>query len=288
MKRLRVLGCLLVSVPVLAQNAGEMSRVPVAGGQLEYEVRGHGEPVLLIHGSIVAAAFRPLMSEPALQGYQLIRYHRRGLANSSAPAGPFRIEDQAADALAVLQHVGIEKAHIVGHSYGGVVALQLALDAPTVVKSLVLLEPAIPAGGGPPPEHILRALSLYQNGDKAGAIDAISRGAFGPEWRELLSRTIPGAIEDAVDDADTTFRIENPAIVQWRFGQQEANRIQQPVVFMLGTLSGPREAERLGVLQSWIPHLQSQVIEGANHSLWLQQPTVVARGIAAFLAENPI
>lgn len=111
---------------------------------LEYEAHGDGEPVLLIHGSHIAAAFLPLMREAALADqYRLIRYHRRGFAGSDPHSGAFSIEQQAQDALALMKHLGVERAHVVGHSYGGAAAAQLALDAPSFVHSLVMLDPAI-------------------------------------------------------------------------------------------------------------------------------------------------
>src|ERR1700730_17078034 len=67
------------------------------GVALEYETQGVGEPVALIHLSLYADSFAPLMDQPALAGYQLLRYHRRGYAGSSRTAGPVTITDQAAD-----------------------------------------------------------------------------------------------------------------------------------------------------------------------------------------------
>ena len=71
---------------------------------MEYELQGGGDPVLLIHGSHVADSFLPLTREAVLvDRYQLIRYHRRGFAGSDPHAGPFSIDQQAADALALLR-----------------------------------------------------------------------------------------------------------------------------------------------------------------------------------------
>jgi pimeloyl-ACP methyl ester carboxylesterase len=63
------------------------------GVELAYDVTGSGEPVVLIHGAHVADAYQPLVDRPELGKYQLIRYHRRGLGQSSRAAGPVTIED---------------------------------------------------------------------------------------------------------------------------------------------------------------------------------------------------
>src|SRR5262249_35448881 len=194
------------------EDTPKMERAAVRGVELEYEIRGRGEPVLLIHGSHIAGAFLPLMNEPSLANYRLIRYHRRGFAGSTKHEDPFSIKDQAADALALLQHLGVERAHIVGHSYGGLIALQLALDTPEVVHSLVLLEPAlvrmVPSRGDMAKEAIVPAMRRYFEGDHAGAVDAFFQHVIGPEWRVECARTVPAGPEQAARDAKTFFEIE--------------------------------------------------------------------------------
>ena len=162
----------------------QMQRARVNGAELEFEVTGAGEPVLLIHGAFIAEAYAPLCAEPVLNSrYHLVRYHRRGYAGSSPVSAPFSLGQQAADCSALLRHLGIERAHVVGHSSGGAIALQLALDAPQVVHSLILLEPGlldVPSGAllaeklGPVPGAIRsrrqrgRGRQLPSHGDRAG------------------------------------------------------------------------------------------------------------------------
>ena len=122
----------------------EMDRAVIDGVALEFKVQGHGEPVLLIHPGIFADWFTPLLQEPTLTSrYRLVHYHRAGCAGSSRVAGPVSLGQQAAHGRLLLQHLGIARAHVVGHSSSGNIALQLALDAPDVVQSLAVLEPAL-------------------------------------------------------------------------------------------------------------------------------------------------
>ena len=125
-----VIACIALVPPAGAQDPRPLSRIQVNGATLEYEVAGTGTPVLLIHGTGAAATFYPTMTEPSLSGYRLIRYHRRGWAGSSRTTVPFSIKDHAADAAALLKALGVQRAHIVGHSFGASTALQLALDYP--------------------------------------------------------------------------------------------------------------------------------------------------------------
>ena len=173
-----------------------MERVNTGRSVLEVAVEGDGEPVLLLHGSIMGETYRAMMREPALAGrYKLISVLRQGFAGSSHSEGPYSIVEQAADALAVLHAMGEERAHVVGHSYGGVIALQLAFDAPGSVHSLALLEPAllmVPAAGAFS-EAMVPANEAYTAGDPRAAIDAFMRAACGDNYLEVSDATVgPG------------------------------------------------------------------------------------------------
>ena len=117
-----------------------MQHARVNGVTLEYDVAGQGEPVLLI-SPVVADGFLPLLAEPSLtRRYQLITYHKRGWAGSTHTLRPVSVEEHAADAAALLAHLGVRRAHIVGHSSGAAVAAQLALLQPELVQTVALLE----------------------------------------------------------------------------------------------------------------------------------------------------
>ena len=122
----------------------QMLRAALPDVELEYELVGSGEHVVLVHHGAGAAWFAPLCEEPVLLSrHCLLRYHRAGYAGSGRLAGPLTFEREAAIFRALLGHLGIQRAHIVGHSASGCLCLQFALDAPDVVHSVVLLEPAL-------------------------------------------------------------------------------------------------------------------------------------------------
>ena len=180
-----------------SMSTKQMQRARVNGGELGFEVTGAGESVLLIHGAFIAEAYAPLCAEPALNShYRLVRYHRRGYAGSSPVKAPFSLGQQAADCTALLRHLGIERAHVVGHSSGGAIALQLALDAPQVVHSLILLEPGLPdvPSGALVAEKFGPMLEQYGAGDKEGAADSFLRSAIGPDYRGWLDSADPGRV----------------------------------------------------------------------------------------------
>jgi len=109
------------------------------GVRLYFELEGQGEPVLFIQGvGVAGSGWRPQVQGLATEFSTLI-FDNRGLGRSAPCSGPIRLEEMAADAAALLEAVGWETAHVVGHSLGGLIAQQLALDAPSRVRSLSLV-----------------------------------------------------------------------------------------------------------------------------------------------------
>jgi len=258
---------------------------------LEYETQGEGENVLLIHGSHIADSFLPWSKEPALAGYHVIRYHRRGFAGSRAISAPYSIENQAHDALKLLNHLGVSRTHVIGHSYGGAIALQLAIDAADVVHSLVLLEPALMMVPSAPMffEAMAPAMTRFASGDTDGAVDAFNQLLAGPQWREELERAVPGAPQQAIRDGATFFEVEVPALQKWVFDETQAARISQPVLYMLGAGSPVLFDEGRQLLRSWLPQTEDVVIPATDHRLQMQTPGLTAQAVAGFLhrVESP-
>jgi len=272
----------------------QMDRPALDGIELEYEVQGTGEPVVLVHAGVCADFFNPLLKEPALTArYRLLTYHRVGYAGSSHLVGAVSIAQQAAHCRSLMRHLGIERAHVVGHSASAMMALQLALDAPGAVHTLALLDAARPA---PPSEVQMKftkavvqpALQRYGAGDKAGAVDAWMQGVCGPNYRAVLDQALPSAFNQAVVDAETFFGQELPAVQQWTFTQEDARRITQPVLAVLGAESCPTFRERQELLLAWLPNVESFVLPNATHLLHVQNPRGMAEGLAAFFARHPL
>jgi pimeloyl-ACP methyl ester carboxylesterase len=270
-----------------------MQRASVNGVELEYEVTGSGEPVLLI-SSVLADGFLPLVAQPALADrFQLIRYHKRGWVGSTHTPPPVSVADHAADAAGILGHLGLARAHVAGHSTGAVIATQLALDDPGIVETLLLLEPfvlSVPSGAavlqqaGP-------AFEAYGDGDHERAWALFLSAATGLDWatcRAVLEERIPGAVAQAVKDAETCFGIELPAMAAWSFGPEQAGAIRCPVLSVLGAATLPLFVEVAALLRSSVPDLEERTIEGAGHLLHLQRPGPVARAMGDFLSGHPM
>jgi pimeloyl-ACP methyl ester carboxylesterase len=270
-----------------------VERVEVNGVELEFEVGGSGEPVLLID-MLIADCFVPLLTEPSLADrYQLIRYHKRGWVGSTHTPPPVGMGDHAADAAALLDHLGVRRAHIAGHSTGASIAAQLALDYSEKVHTLILLEPtlvSLPLG-----QAFLKSagpvFDAYGRGDHAGAFAMFASAASGLEWgkcRALLEERIPGVVGQSIKDADTFFGVELPSLLVWAFGPEQAAAIHRPVLSVLGAETQPLWVEIAEFLRSSLPHIEECTIEGVGHLLQIQRPEPVARAMAEFMRRNPV
>lgn len=277
-----------------AAPTGEMERARFGGAELEYQVAGSGEAVLLIPPGPLADGFLPFLSEQALADrYRLIQYHRRGQAGSSQATPPVSYAEQAADAAGLLSHLGISRAHVVGHSTGANVALQLALDRPGVVQSLALLEPWLTSSPSAPAffEQARPPMEAYGSGEKETAMAGLLSLASGLGWktcRAVIDDYVPGSVAQAIKDADTFCGVDLPALSAWEFGPEDGAAVSQPVLSVLGTESERLFVEGAILLDSWLPQVEDLTVEGVGHLLQIQRPEPVARGIAEFFGRHPI
>lgn len=150
-----------------------MGTMKVYRAELAYEAKGSGEPVLFISTGPIADSFLPLFSETVLvERFQLIRYRQRHMSTNGHVSVPVSFAEHAADAAALLDYLGIRRAHVAGHSTGAIIALQLAIDRPDIVHSLALLEPLqmFSPSARVLGEKIKPALAAYASGDTEEAM----------------------------------------------------------------------------------------------------------------------
>jgi pimeloyl-ACP methyl ester carboxylesterase len=122
-------------------NAG---RVTTEGDEIYYEVRGQGQPLLMISGGSVDAGYYSFAADILSDKYQVITYDRRGNSRSSRnDPQNFEISQQARDAVAVLRAVGHESAFVFGNSGGAIIALEMAKSQNQAVKAIVAHEPPL-------------------------------------------------------------------------------------------------------------------------------------------------
>jgi len=251
-----------------------MEHVEFDGVQVEYELLGDGDPVVLPHARPFVSWYEPLAG--ALDR-AVLRYRR------SVPSGAsWRVEDDAVLCARLLARLGVERPDVVGHSYGGLVALELARDHGVEPRSVALLEPAT-IGLLPADEAAARMGGLLRaaQSDGPAAMSTFLRVVCGEDAAAKLDRLVPGAVDEAVAHADAFFAGEFPAAIRWSFAPGDV-RADLPVLIVRGTASAPRSVEAVEIVRSWFPGSATQVLDGASHLLVAEEPTAIAARLTEF------
>lgn len=116
-----------------------MPTAPANGIEIYYERRGDGPRLLFFNGSGATLASAALLLDPFADRFDVLAFDQRGLGRTSIPPGPYEMSDYAADAAALLDHVGWETCRVVGISFGGMVAQEFAVTHPERVERLALV-----------------------------------------------------------------------------------------------------------------------------------------------------
>ena len=119
-----------------------MPKIHVNEIDINYEISGQGQPILFIHGLGSSLRDWELQVPFFAKQYRVVAFDVRGHGRSDKPPGPYSIRQFAADAAGLIRALDIAPAHIVGISLGGMIAFQLATDAPDLVRSLVIVNAA--------------------------------------------------------------------------------------------------------------------------------------------------
>lgn len=272
-----------------------MEKVKINEYDLEYSLNGTNKEdwVVLIHGSVFADMFLPMISQPSLSKYSILHYHRGGYGSSTYnKMSPPSIKEQASDCLRLMDVLDIDRTHMVSHSYGGLIALQAAVDFPKKIQTLTLMEPPLAAfvpTGQDFGNKLLRSFGLYQQGKKFETLDSFLKTVFegSDNYRKIIDENLGNKIFDtAISILDTMFQVEFPALQSWKFDPNDAKSLSMPVLSVNGTDSPIFFKEVHSLLQSWFPHLETLTLPNTSHMLHIQYPELVAQGLNSFFARH--
>src|SRR5688500_16482444 len=260
-------------------SAQEVKHVAANGLSFAYVEAGSGLPVVLIHGSMFDYREWSKQIKSLARHYRVIAYSRRYHWPNAPPTAnaDASLEVQVEDLAAIIKTLKIGPAHLVGHSYGGAVALQLALRHPELVRTLVLAEPGVAGVLTDAPED--EAARKEGQAGRAEMTEVFASGDGERIMRTYATRVAPGAYEKAGREVRQTL-LDNAPAFQLDYNSRRpaftceiAGQITAPALFLAGELSPPglqRVAEKAtGCLKSarfvrildathWIPHDQPQ------------------------------
>jgi pimeloyl-ACP methyl ester carboxylesterase len=258
------------------------------GAALAVTVEGDGQPLLLIPGlGATRVVFRPLM--PLLTAhFRVAVYDQRGIGASRVTPGPFSTAQLADDATAVLDGLRIDRATVLGASFGGMVAQEVAVGHPARLDALVL------AASGPGPAH------LVEEPDPAAAAALLGKGARSPEDAYRIACTVlysrsfqeahPEFIEQQIRD-----RATRPIDGRAFRAQLDASRahdawdrlpsVTAPTLVMHGSEDAVMPLANARALAERIPGARLVVFDGAGHLFFHEEPERTAAVLAEFAAE---
>lgn len=255
--------------------------------RIAYDVQGDGDPVLFIHAGVADRRMWDANVATIAEHFRAIRYDMRGFGGSSLPPGEFSNHQ---DAVGLLDELGVERAHVVGASFGGVVAIELALAHPDRVGRLVLGAPSI--RGETPSERIRSAWdeeeSLLDAGDLEAATELNLR-----LWVDGPHRQ-PNEVDPAVRESVRTMQMaafevpepEGPEVDEIEPDPPAITRLAEltmPTLVLCGDLDLPEKIETARKLGDKLPDPRVEIISGVAHMLNMERPEQFNDAVLRFL-----
>jgi len=251
------------------------------GVRIAYDVRGEGEPLALIMGLGYGRwGWEPVL-EPLAAGYRVITFDNRGYGDSDAPPGPYTAAQLAGDTLAVLDAVGVERAHVVGASLGGAVAQELALRHGGRIEKLVLMATMSGVSNMHPlPAPTLALMAEAPTLDPAVAVRRFVENALEPEPDPaVVERIVAIRVAKPPDPAGWAAQAGIWATFDvW----EELPRIEAPTLVVQGEGDVVVDPRNAALLAERIPGAELRMVPGGHLFFW-NRPDALVSLLAEFL-----
>ncbi len=252
---------------------------------IHYEVHGRGEPLLLIQGLGHSSRFWFLQLPVLQQHFRTVVYDCRGVGHSSKPEEAYTLADDAADALAVLDALEIERAHVVGLSRGGYIAQELAIEHPRRVSRLALMATHY---GGPSYlkatskiwGEILDIESLSRDQIFRRGIEYTTTPEFFSSHREMVERLVAMRMEQPQPAFSFKLQFDSAVAHDTR---ERLDRVRAPTLVIAGREDRVVPLEFVEKLCRAIAGARLATVENAGHLVFLEQPEAVNRLLVEFL-----
>ncbi|WP_265518672.1 alpha/beta fold hydrolase [Nitratireductor luteus] len=261
----------------------EAGYAPVNGLELYYEIHGAGKPLILLHGGIAAFELFETSLPVFSKSRQVILVHLQGHGRTRDIDRPLRFEFMADDIAALVAHLGIGKADVMGYSLGGGVAIQLAIRHPQAVDRLVVVSEAIKRSAYYP-EVVAAFDQMEAMAPQIGANVAQSPLAelySDVDWVQLFTK-MGDLLKRDFDWSEQFAGISSPTMLVFADADAQTPEYIMEVWRLLG--GGQRNAGLDGSLR---PQARLAIVPGTTHYNLVATP-VVAELVAPFLdAELP-
>jgi len=264
--------------------------------RLYFEDTGAGEiPLVLVHASWVSHHTWDLAARQLAPSFRVVTYDRRGHSQSERLAGQGSVREDTADLAALIEHLGLAPAYVVGNSFGSCIALRLAGERPELLRGLIAHEPPLfalladDAECAPLLAEVERRIHLVvariATGDEVGAAEQfVETVALGPgAWARLPSQTQRTFVENAQTFADESADPEAFGIDLVPLG-----RFGKPVLLTLGDQSPPMFAPVVRRLAGILPHTETLTFSGAGHIPHVTHPEAYIKAVTSFSRKHGV
>jgi pimeloyl-ACP methyl ester carboxylesterase len=264
-----------------------MPYVESNGARIYWEERGSGEPLLMIMGLGYSLEMWGRVVPALAEHYRVIVFDNRGVGRSDVPEGPYSIAGMAADAEAVMRAAGLERAHVLGVSMGGMIAQEFALQYPDRVHSLVL---GCTAFGGPRAVSakpavisILYARATMSDEEAIHAMVPYIYDAHTPRERieedlMMRRRTLP---------KPEGYMAQLKAIMSWS-SDERLPQIKAPTLVVHGETDELVPAENGRLIAERISGAELVILPEASHLYFTDQPEASLNATLRFLHSHPL
>lgn len=247
-------------------RAGEY--VDAGGLRTYYEVRGTGEPVVMLHGGFCTIETWEAQTQALAERYRVVLPERRAHGRTPDVEGPITYANMAQDTIAFMDAIGISRAHLVGWSDGGNVGLEVALVRPDLVGKLVMMSAAANLDGTTP------EVRAQLEGLAADTLPPMLREPY-----EALSSDGPEHLEIVVGKLKQLWGTEPT------YELADLERVSVPTLVMVAD-DDVVTVDHAAAMARAIPDSQLAVVPGTDHALLFEKPELVNRLLLDFLADE--
>jgi pimeloyl-ACP methyl ester carboxylesterase len=259
--------------------------VSANGIEIYFERRGSGPPLLFFNGSGATLETTGFMLDPFVARFDVVAHDQRGLGKTSIPPGPYEMADYAADAAALLDHVGWDTCRVVGTSFGGMAAQEFAVTWPERVERLALV---CTSPGGKFAAYPLHELADETADGRADIGATLLDTRFTSEWLaehdgERMIADMVAQRREAPADPEVARGAREQLLARSRLDVLDRlDRIICPTLVASGKYDGISPPENGAAIAERVPDAVLRVYEG-GHIFFVQDPEAMPE-ILDFLA----
>ncbi|HTS51698.1 MAG TPA: alpha/beta hydrolase [Burkholderiales bacterium] len=263
-----------------------MPFAPIPGGELYFETSGSGPPLLLVSGLNGSARFWSRQVPRLAERFTVIVHDHRGVDRSSRDAIVYSIEQMAGDTLALMDHLDIRSAAMVGQSTGGAIGQHLAATQPNRISRLVLCSTWTHADA-----YFTRLFELRRDLLRSAGLEMYTRDGslllYPPEWLREHDREVTEAEAGSLASASSPEIMISRIEALLRFdGRARAPRIRCPTLVIAALDDRVTPAYFSRALAQAIPKAQLVLLEGGGHFLPIVEAERYGETVLRFLSER--